>query len=153
MGITSFLANIAGGGVKESLEGIGSLAKDIRAAITGKEPIDATKAAELALKAQELENAVEVARTNIIIAEASSSDKWTSRARPSFMYVFYLIIIVLGVLTPMIGIFFPLQMKQFYVNVTEGFKAIPDIAWEVFCIGYLGYTTARQWGKIKGSDK
>ena len=39
--------------------GLGGLAKDLRAAFTGKEPIDANKAAELALKAQELEASIE----------------------------------------------------------------------------------------------
>ena len=47
----------------------------------------------------------------------------------------------------------PIGMGQFYVNVKVGFEAIPEPMWWVFCTGYLGYTAARQYGKVKGSDK
>lgn len=144
------LANLDIGGL---FSGIGTLAKDIRTAITGKEPLDANKAAELAMQIQALESSVEQARISVMIAEASSSDKWTSRARPGFMYLFYLVVTVLVILAPFVGIFFPAQMQQFYVNVAAGFKAIPDIMWQTFGVGYLGYVAARQYGKIKGSDK
>jgi len=147
MGIS--LANLDVGGL---FSGIGTLAKDIRTALTGKEPISADKAAEIALKVQELEATVEQSRVSILIAEASSSDKWTSRARPYFMYVFYLVLICLVLLAPLIGVFFPAQMTQFYVNVAAGFKAIPDAMWATFTAGYLGYTAARQYGKGKGTD-
>jgi hypothetical protein len=134
-------------------EGLGKLAKDLRTAITGREPIDATKAAELALKAEELEAKIETSRVSVMLAEASSMDKWTSRARPGFLYVFYFIIISLVIIAPFVGIWFPLQMAHFYVNVAEGFKAIPEALWAVFATGYLGYTAARQYGKVRGSDK
>ncbi len=142
--------NIDVGGIFGSL---GTLAKDLRTAITGKEPIDATKAAELALKVQELEASIETTRISVMVAEASSPDPWTSRARPSFMYVFYLLLIVLVLFAPLVGVFFPLQMAQFYTNVAAGFKAIPEAMWWTFTTGYLGYTAARQYGKTKGSDK
>ena len=35
------------------------------------------------------------AKQKVMLAEAQSKDKWTSRARPSFMYVFYIIIFLL----------------------------------------------------------
>lgn len=88
-----------------------------------------------------------------IIAEAQSADPWTSRARPGFMYLFYLVVVCLVIIAPVAGIFFPGQMEQFYRNVAEGFKAIPDIMWQTFGVGYLGYVAARQYGKVKGSDK
>lgn len=144
------LANLDIGGV---FSGIGQLAKDLRVAFTGKEPISADRAAELALKVQELETSIEQSRISVMIAEASSSDKWTSRARPGFMYLFYAVVTVLVILAPFMGIFFPDQMKQFYANVAEGFEAIPDIMWQTFGVGYLGYVAARQYGKSKGTDK
>jgi hypothetical protein len=144
------LANIDVGGV---LSGAGEFLKSLRAAITGKEPLDANKAAELALKAQELEATLENTKLSIAVAEASSQDKWTSRARPSFMYVFYFLLISLVIVAPFIGVFFPAQMTQFYVNVAAGFKAVPDAMWATFTCGYLGYVGARQYGKVKGSDK
>lgn len=144
------LANLDVGGL---FSGIGTLAKDIRTAITGQEPLDANRAAEIALKVQELESQIESARVSVMIAEASSSDKWTSRARPGFMYLFYLVVVVLVIVAPFMGIFYPAQMQQFYVNVAAGFNALPDIMWQTFGVGYLGYVAARQYGKIKGSDK
>jgi len=135
------------------LTGAGSFLRDIRAAITGKEPLDANKAAELALKAQELEATLEQTKLSIAVAEASSSDKWTSRARPSFMYVFYFLLMSLVIIAPLVGVFFPNQMEQFYKNVAAGFAAVPDAMWATFSVGYLGYTAARQYGKVKGSDK
>lgn len=144
------LANVDVGGI---FSGLGTLAKDLRTAFTGKEPIDATKAAELALKVQELESRVEEGRVSIIVAEASSPDKWTSRARPSFMYVFYLVVIILVLAAPFVGVFFPAQMETFYVNVASGFKAIPDAMWTTFGIGYLGYSASRSYDKMKGTSK
>ena len=138
------LANLDVGGL---FSGIGSLAKDLRTTFTGKEPLDATKAAELALKVQELESNVEQARISVMIAEASSADKWTSRARPAFMYVFYLVIIILVLGAPFMGIFFPSQMQQFYINVASGFEAIPDIMWQTFGVGFVGYSLARSYDK------
>lgn len=84
-----------------------------------------------------------------ITAEASSEDKWTSRARPSFMYCFYFILINLTVLAPLIGVFFPEQMTQFFTNVQLGFDAIPEDLWWLFGAGFLGYTTARTMEKRK----
>ena len=85
-----------------------------------------------------------------ILAEAQSSDPWTSRARPSFMYVFYFLLIVMIVIGPLIGIFFPAQMEAFYGNVAKGFGAIPEELWWTFSAGYLGYTGARTFEKKKG---
>ncbi len=144
------LANVDVGGI---FSGIGQLAKDLRTAFTGQEPLDANKAAELALKVQELEGSIEQARISIMVAEASSADKWTSRARPGFLYLFYLVVVVLALGAPFVGIFFPAQMSQFYVNVKAGFEAVPEAMWWTFTTGYLGYVGARQYGKIRGSDK
>lgn len=139
--------------VGSAVAGLGSLAKDLRTAITGKEPLDVNKAAEIAYKVEELGAAIDKTRISIMLAEASSTDPWTSRARPGFMYVFYAVILSLVLLAPFMGIFFQAQMTQFYVNVAAGFKAIPDAMWATFTTGYLGYTAARQYGKSKGSDK
>ena len=86
-----------------------------------------------------------------IKAEAASSDPWTSRARPSFLYVFYFILLGLVILAPILGIFQPAGMQQFFINVRLGFEAIPEALWWTFSAGYLGYTTARTYekGKLK----
>ena len=90
---------------------------------------------------QELET-----RMSAILAEANSSDPWTSRARPSFLYVIYLMILAaipMGFLTA----FSP----ETALAVTDGMKdwlaAIPDSMWTLFGAGYLGYAGARSFDK------
>jgi hypothetical protein len=147
MGIS--LANLDIGGL---FDGIGGLAKSIRTAITGKEPIDATKAAELALQIQELESEVEKARMGVVLAEASSSDPWTSRARPAFMYVIYIMLItaipmgIVAAINPSVS-----------NNIAAGFgawlKAIPSDLYALFGAGYLGYGAFRTFDKKQGTTK
>jgi hypothetical protein len=66
------IVNVEAGGI---LKGIGELAKDIRYAITGKNP-------EIEVKLIELENQVMNAQAVINQTEAGSSDKFVSRWRP-----------------------------------------------------------------------
>lgn len=102
------------------------------------------------LKAQQAGQLNEIqVQLSAIIAEANSADPWTSRARPTFLYTFYLLMIVLVLVAPFAGVFFPSQMGQFYNNVTAGFGAIPSEMWWTFTTGYLGYTAAREYGKSK----
>ncbi len=98
--------------------------------------------AQLALesKAQdELAREVEAASANIR-AEAASGDKYTSRARPSFLYV------MLGILT-VNYVVFPLVGKPPLV--------FPDALFWLFGSCMLGYTGARSWEKytIMGQRK
>ena len=143
MGIS--LANIDVGGV---LSGIGTLAKDLRTAITGKEPISADKAAELSLKVQELETNIETARISVMTAEASSADKWTSRARPMFLYVVYIFILA-SFPMGLTYAFFPLEAKNITIGVNAWLAAIPEGMWVLFGSGYLGYVGARSYDKAK----
>lgn len=103
------------------------------------------------------ENAVALqtmqASMSAILAEAQSSDKWTSRARPTFMYIFYFVIISLVMIAPIIGVFYPNQMSFFFSNVAKGFDAIPEPMWWTFSAGYLGYAGARSMEKIKGVSR
>ena len=83
-----------------------------------------------------------------IIAEAQSHDAWTSRARPSFLYTMYVVILAS---IPM-GVLFAVD-AQTAANVTTGFRdwlaAIPDEMWWLFGAGYLGYAGARTYEKGK----
>lgn len=90
------------------------------------------------------------AAMSAITTEGGSSDPWTSRARPTFMYVFYGVIVALVIVAPAIGVFWPSQMKAFFDNVGAGFRAIPEAMWATFTAGYLGYAGARAVEKIKG---
>jgi len=87
-----------------------------------------------------------------IIAEANSTDPWTSRARPSFLYVMYVMILAS---IPM-GVLFAFK-PEIATGVTTGvglwLKAIPDELYMLFGAGYLGYTTWRGLEKRKGVAK
>jgi len=87
-----------------------------------------------------------------ILAEANSADKWTSRARPSFLYVVYILMLA-GI--PM-GILFAISPET-AANVTEGFgewlKAIPSEITDLFKWVMLGYIGGRSYEKVKGVAK
>ncbi|KLI63155.1 holin family protein [Aurantiacibacter marinus] len=92
------------------------------------------------------------ARLSAIVAEANSRDPWTSRARPSFLYVMYTIIlfaIPMGVLAA----FSPATARDIAVGMNSYLGGLPEPLYALFGTGYLGYTAARQWGKVKGVDK
>lgn len=87
-----------------------------------------------------------------IIAEAQSPDPWTSRARPSFLYVVYILLlwsIPMGVL----AIFRP----DAAVTFTAGFKgwmsAIPESILILFGTVMTGYAFGRSWEKVRGAAK
>jgi len=142
--------NIDGNFLGSIFSGIGSLAKDIREAITG--DISAEKKAEIAVKTQQLEADIEKARISVMLAEASSQDSWTSRARPSFMYVIYILLLAS---IPM-GIVYAIS-PQTAANIITGFqgwlKAIPPDLYALFGAGYLGYSGVRTYEKSKGVAK
>jgi hypothetical protein len=92
------------------------------------------------------------ARLSAIVAEANSQDPWTSRARPSFLYVVYLMLLwalPMGV----IAAFRPDTALAIAQGMNAYLNGLPEPLYALFGTGYLGYTAARQWGKISGSDK
>jgi len=111
---------------------------------------DKAKAAEAKLAMMQLEQEGqfkdEENRFNAIIMEAKSQDPWTSRARPSFLYVMYLVIL-LAIPVAFMGIFFPVEAKQFSDNLAAYLDAIPIYLWQLFGAGYLGYTIKRSGDK------
>ncbi len=84
-----------------------------------------------------------------ILAEANSADPWTSRARPTFLYVMYLVI-GLCVLGGVVGIWWPDHVATAAANVGRLLGAIPESLWWLFGAGYLGYTGARSFDKWRG---
>jgi len=87
-----------------------------------------------------------------IVAEANSQDPWTSRARPSFLYVMYATILW-AVPMGMIAAFRPQAAMAIASGMNAYLNGLPEPLYALFGTGYLGYTAARQWGKIAGSDK
>ena len=92
------------------------------------------------------------ARLQAIVAEANSPDPWTSRARPSFLYVMYILLLTaipMGVLSA----FNPAAARDIAAGMNDYLTGLPEPLYALFGTGYLGYTAARQWGKIKGVDR
>ena len=87
-----------------------------------------------------------------ILAEAQSADGYTSRARPTFLYVMY-IMILLAVPTALVSVFKPEAATHFATGMGAFLNAIPDSLWALFGAGYLGYTGVRSWEKSKGFAK
>lgn len=111
-------------------------------------PEDKLKAQQELMKLQQAGELDEMkVQLSTIIADAQSSDKWTSRARPSFLYVVYVLLLwslPMGVLT----VFNPGAAAEF----TAGFKAwlssIPDSVLQLFGLVMTGYVAGRSWEKV-----
>lgn len=91
------------------------------------------------------------ARLSAIVAEAQSNDPWTSRARPSFLYVMYALILF-AVPMGIVAAFEPTTARPIGTGMTSYLASLPDSLYALFGTGYLGYTAARQWGKVKGVE-
>lgn len=52
-----------------------------------------------------------------------------------------------------IAAFNPTAAKAIGEGMTNYLGALPEALYALFCTGYLGYTAARQWGKVKGVDR
>ena len=85
-----------------------------------------------------------------IIAEANSTDPWTSRARPSFLYVVYVLLlwsIPMGVL----AMFYPDRAAAFTVGFRGWLAAIPEPVLTLFGVVMTGYVAGRSWEKVRGA--
>ncbi len=90
-------------------------------------------------------------RMNMIVAEAKSADPWTSRARPSFLYVIYLYI-VMAIPMGVLAAFSPDRAAAVSEGMGAWLAAIPGAMWTLFGAGYLGYTGSRSYDKKKMLD-
>ena len=130
---------------------IGPIASIIDKIIPDKEARAKAKLELLALEGTHEMKQIE-ARLSAIVAEAKSADPWTSRARPSFLYVMYAMILFalpMGVLAA----FSPQAAQDIGSGITTYLRGLPEELYALFGTGYLGYTAARQWGKVKGVEQ
>lgn len=110
--------------------------------------------AKLNLLKVENQQALEEIKTQMtaILAEAQSADPWTSRARPAFLYVVYIMLLAA---IPM-GIVHALAPVT-AADITVGFKAwlaaIPESIIQLFGVVMLGYIGGRSWEKVRGAGK
>jgi hypothetical protein len=117
------------------------------------DPTEKAKAQIELLKMQQQGDLDEIkTQLSAIIAEAQSPDPWTSRARPSFLYVVYILLlwsIPMGVL----AIFSPVSAAAFTVGFKAWLGAIPDSILQLFGVVMTGYVMGRSWEKVKGAAK
>lgn len=117
------------------------------------DPQDAAKA-KAVLEAADTQAAIAQTASQLqaIMAEAQSTDKWTSRARPSFLYVCYVMILA-AIPMGALYAFDPTHADLIAKGLQRWLAAIPDAVWQLFTVGYLGYTGGRSWEKIKGVSR
>ena len=129
---------------------IGPLGSIIDKVIPDKRAREAAKLELLRLEQDQELRTIE-ARLSAIVAEAHSNDPWTSRARPSFLYVMYTMLLAalpMGVLAA----FQPMTARDIAAGMNAYLNGLPEPLYALFGTGYLGYTAARQWGKVKGVE-
>jgi len=109
---------------------------------------EAREQAKLRLMQSEGQQALQEMQASLsaILAEAQSADPWTSRARPSFLYVIYALILAalpMGVVYAYDGA----TAKAITTGFHDWLVAIPEPLVQLFGMGYLGYTGARSFEK------
>lgn len=130
---------------------VGPVSKLLDKIIPDPEARDRAKVELIKLQGDQ-EMAVIAVQMQGILAEAQSADPWTSRARPSFLYVMYALILW-AVPMGLISSVNPEMALSIGRGMTAYLRGIPEELYALFGTGYLGYTAARTWGKVKGVEK
>jgi hypothetical protein len=114
----------------------------------------ARDAAKLELLKLQGSQDMEALRTQLsaILAEAQSADPWTSRARPSFLYVIYAMLLW-SIPMGLIAAAAPEKAANIALGMNAYLNGLPEPLYALFGTGYLGYTVARQWGISRGTEK
>ena len=145
----SFLNSLLSSGIGEVAKGIGSLAIDIRSAITGdlppKEKAELEQIA-LALEGKQMELQAQMAQiqSSVIIAETQSESWLAKNWRPLLMVMFGTIIANNYIIFPYIQL---LAGPEYSVRLE-----IPPNMWELLKLGVSGYVVGRSLEKIAGGD-
>jgi hypothetical protein len=130
---------------------IGPVSKLLDRVIPDPEARDRAKLELLKLEGDQEMRAIG-AQMQAIVAEAQSADPWTSRARPSFLYMMYALILW-AIPMGLIAAADPKMAQGIASGMTAYLRGIPEELYALFGTGYLGYTAARTWGKVKGAEK
>lgn len=81
-----------------------------------------------------------------IVMEAQSSHMLVALARPSFLYVMYIMILA-SIPAGLASVWAPEAMDSMLTGMQRWLAAIPTEMWALFGTGYLGYTVNREKGK------
>jgi Holin of 3TMs, for gene-transfer release len=130
---------------------IGPIAKLIDKIIPDPEARDRAKLELIRLEGSQEMEAIRTQMT-AIVAEANSADPWTSRARPSFLYVMYALLLW-AIPMGLIAAARPEMATSIATGMNAYLAGIPEPLYALFGTGYLGYTAARTWGKVKGAER
>ena len=130
---------------------IGPVAKLLDKIIPDPEARDRAKLELLKLQSGQEMQAIQM-QLSAIVAEANSQDPWTSRARPSFLYVMY-VLLLWSIPMGLIAAVNPGMAQGIARGTTAYLSGIPEELYALFGTGYLGYTAARAWGKAKGVER
>ena len=130
---------------------IGPLASIIDTIIPDKEARERAKIELVKLEGTQELQAIQ-ARLSAIVAEAGSADPWTSRARPSFLYTMYALLLW-ALPMGLLAAFRPEAARDIATGMNAYLNGLPEPLYALFGTGYLGYTAARQWGKVKGVER
>src|SRR3546814_13282080 len=126
---------------------IGPIARLIDKIIPDPEARDRAKLELLKLEGSQEMEAIRT-RMTAIVAESNSADPWTSRARPSFLYVMYALLLW-ALPMGLIAAARPDMAK----GIDEGMNAYPsgltDPLYATFGTGVLGYTDDKAWVEAK----
>ncbi|OYY69808.1 MAG: hypothetical protein B7Y44_04625 [Sphingomonadales bacterium 28-55-16] len=134
------------------LEGIiGPIASLIDKIIPDPKARDAAKLALIKLQGTQDMDALRT-QLSAILAEAQSADPWTSRARPSFLYVIYAMLLW-SIPMGLIAAVAPEKASNIALGMNAYLNGLPEPLYALFGTGYLGYTVARQWGISRGTEK
>ena len=90
------------------------------------------------------------AQMSAVLAEAGSADPWTSRARPSFLYVMYALLLW-AIPMGLISAVRPEAAEAIAKGMNAYLAGLPEPLYALFGTGYLGYTVAREWGKSRAA--
>jgi len=130
---------------------IGPVAKLLDKIIPDPQARDRAKLELIKLQGDQEMQAIGV-QMEAIVAEARSPDPWTSRARPSFLYVMYTLILW-AIPMGLIAAADPRLARGIGDGMTSYLRGLPEELYTLFGTGYLGYTAARTWGKVKGVER
>ena len=130
---------------------IGPLAKLLDKIIPDPEARDRAKLELIRVQGGQEMQAIE-RQMAAIVAEANSADPWTSRARPSFLYVMYALLLW-SIPMGLIAAVNPAMAQGIARGMNAYLSGIPEELYALFGTGYLGYTAARAWGKAKGVER
>jgi hypothetical protein len=83
-----------------------------------------------------------------LLHEVRSEDRWQARARPTFLYVMYALLLF-AIPVGVVAAVAPATADAIVRGMTGYLAALPEPLYALFGTGYLGYTFARQWGETR----